>query len=413
MLTWERTAEFLTPRLWLGWAAGGALWLGWIISLSLGGGLYDYFGQLACTDHLAFYSAARMIRDGEARDIYSHSTIAQKQIEYVGEKWTGRYEAYRNPPFYALMYMPTAEWNYAASALFWAVISIVAIVIGVFLLCKTLHWRTLLWVFCFYPTFASISYGQNSPLSFLLLAAVYWFMKRFQFTAGDSRYAIKWLFCAGILAGFLAFKPTLLIGFAVWSGFEFRRLWPCLLGAVLSIAVLSFISYAIVPAAWTAFIESLKDNASFDQMDWWKNLTPRAFWLLLLGPSQWVSILSILTAVVGVGWFFHLWRMKKNHLPVVFGGTVILTLWATPHAMVYEWQLLLIPALLWWNESPPVHRSRWLTLNVFMGILSLVGPPLTQLQLQFWPVAVHIPVIGFGFAGWLAGKWLTQSDNPA
>lgn len=397
----DRLSEFLSPRLWLGWAAGGALWLAWLISLVLGGGLYDRFGQLVCTDHLAFYSAARMIRDGRASEIYDNSAIAAKQIELVGERWNGRYEAFRNPPFYALLYAPTVGFSYAASSAIWAAISVLALVLGIHWLGASRPWRTCLWAFCFYPVFASISYGQNSPLSVAVLALTYRLLKT------EHR------FLAGLIAGLLVFKPTLLLGLSVWCLLDIRRLWPCLLGACTTVFVLTGVSYLIVPEAWSAFFVSLKENVAFDQMDWWKNLTPRAFWRLLLGDSPAIGPLAILSATMGIVWFVWVWRTCRNHLPSAFGATVVLTLWVSPHAMVYEWALLVIPAILWWESSKNELRPRWTILFVFVGILALVGPPLSQAQLAVWPYAIHVSVIGFGWAGWRAGKWLIQSNRTA
>jgi alpha-1,2-mannosyltransferase len=399
--TWDRVAEFVSERLWLGWAAGGALWLAWIVSLMLGGGLYDRFGQLVCTDHLAFYSAARMISDGQSSEIYNNAAIQQKQIELVGERWSGKYEAFRNPPFYALLYVPTANLPYVVSAAIWSVISLLAIAGGIVLLSPERPWRTMLWTVSFYPTFCAISYGQNTPLSFLALAVAYRLMK-------SPRRGSFLL--AGIVAGFLAFKPTLLIGLLVWSLFDFRRLWPCLVGAAVTISAFCLGSYFVIPDAWTAFIASVKENAAFDRMDWWKHVTPRAFWRLLFGSHNVVGPLSIVTAVLGVGWFAVVWKRTKGELDSCFGAAVALTLWATPHALIYEWLLFVIPAVLWWKSLLHV-RARMMVSFAVMFILSLLGPPLAQFQLVQFGYAMHPSVLMFGWIGWESWKWFRQSPG--
>jgi alpha-1,2-mannosyltransferase len=430
MSRWDRAAEFLAPRLWLAWATGGILWLAWLGSVALGGGQYDRFGQLVCTDHLAFYSAAVMIREGRGGEIYDNATLAQRQIELVGETWRGKYEAYRNPPFYALMYVPTAGLPYVASAAIWTVISLVCLVGGVHLLGPERPWRTAEWVFCFYPTFCAISYGQNTALSFGFLALVYRLLEwstrsasgrdsppfemiRSSEVALPARGASGLLFVAGAVAGLLCFKPTLLIGLAVWLVLDIKRLWPCAVGACVTVLLLCGVSYVIVPESWTAFLASLRDNASFDQMDWWKNLTPRAFWRLLLGDSPAVGPLAVTSSLVGIVWFVLLWRKKRHDLATMFGATVVLTLWASPHALIYEWTLLLIPAVLWWNHAAAKGRSKWTVLLTGFGILALVGPPLAQGQLKFLPFALHVSVLGFGCAAWLTGNWLTRPKSTA
>jgi hypothetical protein len=216
-----------------------------------------------------------------------------------------------------------------------------------------------------------------------------------------------------MVAGLLCFKPTLLIGLAVWLILNIRRLWPCAIGACVTISLLCGVSYLIAPDAWTAFVASLRSNAAFDQMDWWKNLTPRAFWRLLLGDSSAVGPLAVASALAGIGWFVWLWRRKRDHLPSVFGATVVLTLWASPHALIYEWALLLVPAVLWWNHAAPKDRAKWTVLLTGFGILALIGPPLAQGQLKVMPFALHVAVVGFGCAAAVAGKWLARPTTTA
>ncbi|MFO0935283.1 MAG: glycosyltransferase family 87 protein [Gemmataceae bacterium] len=419
----ERLAQGLAERIWLGWAAGGCLWLVWIVSVILGGGQYDAFNQLVFTDHLAFYSAASMIRDGRAAEIYDNQVMAQAQLEMVGERWQNKYEAYRNLPYYALLYVPTARYPFIISAAIWCVVSILALLAGIYWLGAASFWRTAAWLFCFYPTFASISYGQNTPLSFAVLALTFLLLRRSGcFTSLDTislppqKLNRSLLLAAGLVAGLLSFKPTLLIGLAVWGLLDFRRLWPCLAGAGVTILTLSGVSYWLIPQCWTAFFDSLANNASFDQMEWWKNLTPRSFWRLLLGESAAIGPLTIASSLLGVAWFFTIWRTSRSSLPTMFGATILLTLWATPHAMVYEWALLAIPAVIWWNDTSPKKNgliSAWTMLFFFVGILALIGPHLSQFQLKFGPKAIHFCVLGFGWAGWLAGKWRVQSLRTA
>lgn len=387
----------------LGWVLGGAVWLAWIVSIGLGGGHYDYFDQLVCTDHLAFYSAARMIRDGQSAEIYNHAAIQQKQIELVGARWSGKYEAYRNPPFYALLYMPTANSPYGTSAVIWSVVSFFAVAGGIVVLGTERPWRTLPWTMSFYPTFCAISYGQNSPLSFLILAMVYRLM------TSSLRHSF---FLAGMGAGFLAFKPTLLIGLFVWTLFDIRRLWPCLAGAAVTITALCFGSYIVAPEAWAAFVASLKSNTSFDQMDWWKHVTPRAFWRLLLGPNTLAEGLAAANMLLGMGWFAVVVNRVNGNVTGLFGAAVALTLWASPHALIYECLLLVIPAILWWKEYPAA-RSRMQLAFAVLFTMTLLGPPLAQFQLKQFGFAMHPTVITFGWIGWESLKWFRQSPGVA
>ena len=97
-MTYAATAAWLRPRLWLGWATGVVVWSVWLGSLAIGGWSRDAEGQLLCGDHIAFYSAARLIRDGRAAEIYTPDAVGETQQAITGGTWPF-FMAYRNPPF--------------------------------------------------------------------------------------------------------------------------------------------------------------------------------------------------------------------------------------------------------------------------------------------------------------------------
>src|SRR5262245_54644042 len=107
-MTWEKFGTFLLPRLWLGWAACAGLWVCWFVSIGMGTWLFDRFGQLYAMDHLAFYTAGRIVNEGRDGDLYDYGKTSEYQGTLFPDaegnpRWTGL-EAFRNPPFYALPY---------------------------------------------------------------------------------------------------------------------------------------------------------------------------------------------------------------------------------------------------------------------------------------------------------------------
>jgi len=89
--------------------------------------------------------------------------------------------------------------------------------------------------------------------------------------------------------------------------------------------------------------------------------------------------------------------VEKPQLGQAAGGAaaVALTLWLTPHAMIYDWSLLLIPAVLLWQELPGL-RARWPLLFAAVWLATLVGSSLSAVQLRALPIAVQVsvPVLG-------------------
>src|SRR5579872_4156897 len=187
-MTYEATAAWLRPRLWIGLVVGMVPWGVWIGSLAWGGWYKDADGTLIGADHLAFYTAAHLIRDGQQERMYDYRELGNYQRNLIGWDWKG-FEAYRNPPFYALLYFPTAGLSFYLSLLIWTGISFGLLALSIWLLHPQRPGKVLLWSFVFYPLFAAISFGQNSLISLAIFAGVYRLLKSNRF------------FSAGLIAG--------------------------------------------------------------------------------------------------------------------------------------------------------------------------------------------------------------------
>ena len=423
-LTMERTAAWLHRRWPFAVIAGVLVWVTWLGGIGLGGsklekgegdrfshlvfgepnGERDMIGQLVSIDHLAFYSPARMIREGREADIYDHYKIYAYQKSVFHPRSWESLEAYRNPPFYALLYLPTTGLTYAASAWIWSGVSLAALALGIYFLRPERYWRTLSWSLTFMPVFATLSYGQNSLLSFAILCGTYRLL------------AMKRPFLAGLVAGLLWFKPPLLIGLVLWGLFDLRRLWPAALGVVVSGFILTAVSYLAVPDAWHAFIKTLGENAKFDNFEWWKMHNPRSFWRLLLPrlPEAHTPLWLPFVALGAFG-FWRVWSRNRTNVPTAFGASVALMLWASPHTMIYEWAVALIPAILWWNHAPK-HRTSWQVLFALAWVVLFVGTDAGRVQIwlqekQFgWHPAIilqfSVPILGW--IGWQCAKLLSS-----
>lgn len=410
---YTRAAAFLRPRLIYAVFAGVIVWSTWLISLGVGHGETDAYGQIVGTDHLAFYTAARLIREGRGTDVYNYAIVGPYQSAlFPPGVWQNTFEAFRNPPFYALPYLLTAGLPYAVSAWIWILVTMGCLVAGVHLLRPERPWRTVGRAMTFLPVFCVPSYGQNSLQSFLIFVVV------FRLLAADRR------FLAGFVAGLLWFKPTLLMGLFFWSLLDIRRLWPCWLGVIAGGAVLTAGSWPLIPEVWDAFRANLSTNLAFDNFEQWKMHNPKAFWKLLLPEPipliGGVSVQGVLTAVcalAGVAVFVRVWRACRDNLPVMFAAAVFLTLWVSPHTMVYEWALAILPAILLWQYEPR-HREAWLVLFALGWVALFVSTDCCQVQLWIerrWfggevaVVQLSVPVLGW--VGWRAARLLTQPDN--
>src|SRR5262245_35479165 len=165
-MTYAATAAWLRERLWVGAVVGFVPWVVWLGSLAVGGWYKDAEGTLVGSDHLAFYHAAHLVLHGQQGRMYDYLDLADEgyQKRIIGWNWSG-FEAYRNPPFYTLLYLPTARLSFYASFLIWTVIGIWLLAFSIVLLKPERPRRAFLWALTFYPVFATVSFGQNTLIS--------------------------------------------------------------------------------------------------------------------------------------------------------------------------------------------------------------------------------------------------------
>lgn len=400
-MNYADAANWIRARVWIAVAAGAVPWLIWLGGLAYTGGKHDLRGNLVGADHLAFYHAARLIRDGESYRLYNYNELRDQSYQQalVGWDWDG-FEAYRNPPFFALLYLPTAGPSYYTSLAIWSGIGLALLALAILLLKPERPLRAFLWALTFYPVFATISFGQNTFISLAIFAGVY------RLLVNDRRFA------AGLVAGLLFFKPQLLLGLFIWWAFQPRRYARAWLGVFVTGCLLAAISWLAVPDGTRAFVLTLRSNAGFAEFGMWNVMNPKAFFALLLPglPAVYLA-LAALASLVGV---VVAWRVKQRTgapVAVMFPVAVFLSLWASPHALVYEWALAVAAAVVLW-ERFPASRDVWVCVFALAWLALAVSVPLAKMQISAgWPVAVQVGVPVLGLAGWLAARELARSPE--
>jgi len=96
---------------------------------------------------------------------------------------------------------------------------------------------------------------------------------------------------------------------------------------------------------------------------------------------------------------------------VMFPAAVYLSLWASPHALVYEWALVVAAAVVLWERFPD-SRDVWLCLFAMAWVALAVSVPLAKSQIAAkWPVAIQVGVPVVGLVGWLSARELARSPG--
>lgn len=198
-------------------------------------------------DFTVFYTAGKMLREGQGGQLYSPRAQLAVQAEFSRNSAIRRGPLpYIHPPFEALFFLPLTYLSYPHAFVAWNLINL-AILCGVgFLLRSFLPvleaipvWQMVLLSLAFFPIFANFHQGQDAILLLLMVTmsfrALDW---KAEFLAGC------WLAC-GIFKYHLILPLAVILGF--WRGRRF------VLGFAAVSAAALLISLALV--GWNSSLE--------------------------------------------------------------------------------------------------------------------------------------------------------------
>jgi alpha-1,2-mannosyltransferase len=386
---WLPISRALTPvRLAYAAITGAVLWLAWLISISFGSGSLDLAKQVIGTDYIQFYASGLTLRQDNAALLYDFSYQSALEVEIAGPELTN-FHAFLTPPFLAWLFVPFSMLPYVWSFIIWSLLSLGGLYASLKILGVKHTRRTYLWTLCWFPVFAAVSFGQNSLLSLLILSLSYITWRR------------QRSFLSGLITSLMLFKPQLVIGIAILWLVCWRKDWKALLGLLTGGGILAGLTWIFLPEAATNYIQMaikyLPGMIYQEQFPLYHLHALRGFWTLLLPGMDGLSeTISILISLVALGFFIDI-VMRSRHRPALsYAAVIAATILITPHAMIYDWVLLLIPAILLWQELPEL-KLYWRVVFAIIWLITLLSGPITYLQLLVFPVAVQISVPVFIF----------------
>jgi alpha-1,2-mannosyltransferase len=384
------------------WFAGGALWIVWILSLVLGPGRMDLFGQAIGTDYIQFYAAGRTLLNGEGDQLYDFSYQLQLEQDIAGPDFDS-FHAFITPPFLALLYSPLSALSYEWSFVVWSSLGIACLYFSLRLLDPGGRKSQVIWALSWFPVFAAVSFGQNSLLSLAILSVTYALWKR-------ERHLLS-----GIVCSLLFYKPQLILGVGFLWLLDWRQSYKSLIGLILGGLGLTTMSIMLLPAASKEYakfaFETLPTLSSFQGFPIWHSQTLRDAWLLLLpGTRPIANVFHILISLVGLVLFYRLRKFHADQNPLLFAMAICLTVLITPHAMIYDWAILIIPSLLLW-EYRPTDRDQLRVLYALIWVVTFVTTQLTRGQLSLFSRALQVSVPVYVFALINLGQILRSSGS--
>jgi alpha-1,2-mannosyltransferase len=379
-----------SKRLRYAFIFGGLLWSAWLISILAGQANKDIFGHFIGGDFIQFYAAGNTIEREESAHLYDFDYQRKIQEELTGSSYAASdpHYYYINPPLFAVLFRPFSHLSFVSAFSLWSLLGLAGLWLAIRLLGIKKPLIPFLWSLTWIPVFASIPFGQNGLLSLLLLSLTFRLRQ-------ENKSSL-----AGFIASFMLFKPQLILGIILLWILDLRREWKALSGFAIGSALFTGISFWLLPQATSDYfsvarhiLPNLTDIKGFPL---WGMETIAVIWQLLLpNKYQWAATaLTWILKGLGVAGFCILWRRHRENRWLQFVLAIVLTFMLTPHAMIYDVGLLLIPAILLWEGLPDL-RPAWTNCFAVMWTAFAICSQLNRFQLKYFSVALHVGMLGF------------------
>ena len=369
----------------------------WVISLH---------ASIALPDHLARWTAGRLIAEGNAAELYDPTAQSNVQAA-LGAKALSWFVS---PPYVAIAFVPFGLLPYAASALLWTAIAF-ALLFWSLRAASRLHpslaslstGRVLLVVFSCQVVLELFGGGQDSVVVLAAMVGSATLLQR------DRP------FTAGLLLSCAAIKPQLaiLIPVVLVLGHAWRVLIGAGVGGVLLVGATSAV---LGWATWWDWLEALRSPLyQVEVVDGqaWKATTLQGLIDSLGGhayPAGMAVVWLVAAGMVVLATGRRLRAFGPGAVPTILITVVpLVTVLITPHAMVYD-LVVVIPAVVWLIDR---HGSAAVRSWVACGFVLLLVAPLLHLTSRAapWPLSVAgapwvvVPLTGLWWVMIGNGPW--------
>jgi glycosyl transferase family 87 len=330
-------------------------------------------------DFLHEYTGASIVREGDRTRLYdlAYFQSFQHDAARLGFTWHAQ-SSYPPlyPPFYYTWVAPLARLDYRSAAWLWTALAVAALVAAVALLVRDGGPRAPLgaWLaasLCYVPIAESIASGQKGTFLLLVFAGTYRLLE-------EERP-----FWGGVVFGFAAFKPQLVLVLALVM--LVRREWRFLGGMAATGALLA------AQSLWLGWQPSLDWIAEMLHPIPQPELIGRAHgWLgfarLLLGAWSGPAVLGLAVALVAVT-LAVLFRVVRAQPPrrIAFSAIVVATALASPYLYTYDLAILAVPLILLARELAGLPSAeRRLQLGALLFVFAMGGASTR--------IAEHVPI---------------------
>jgi len=302
----------------------------------------DETGHEVGGDFFHFYAAGRLLLEGRGHELYDMRAQQDAQRRILDDPTFNKLALYINPPTLAAAIAPLSALPYAVAFTLYSLLMLAAFLAAMHRLrpwLPALHsqWATVVMLgLCFYPIVRTITGGQNTALTLLLLCGAYAALRE-----GKALQAGLWI-------GLLGYKPQMALLLSLLLAF--RRQWRCV-GAAAIVAVVHYGVGAIFcgfrwPMEMIDALERYRPletiASGYSHISWMEvcRFSMSEPW------SHWSGSALVLSTAVLTLWFWRRARPREANFAVHWAMAIPATLLISPHAQFYDAGLLLISVLL-------------------------------------------------------------------
>ncbi|MDZ4786677.1 MAG: glycosyltransferase family 87 protein, partial [bacterium] len=241
-------------------------------------------------------------------------------------------------------------------------------------------------ILSWFPIFTTFSYGQNSIFFLFILASAIKCLRQ------------GYLFQSGLLTGVLALKPQLLPAFLIAWACAGKKGITGILGIIISISSLVLVSYLFMPESSQAYLSIVKSELfqieKVSGFSYAKQHTLMSFFHLLFGDLVAAKIFCFVLMLFAIYFTRSIFIKYKNNEHLIFSFGALLLPCVSPYLMIYDLCLLIIPALVIWDEfkfskifSKKIYSFIWIVIPLNVTLL-------IPLQSRFLPWSIHFAELG-------------------
>jgi hypothetical protein len=351
LLTWKRVRNYALILVVLYLVA-------WIDVVATGNPPLNSAGVPIAGDFIAFEAAGRLVESGHASQLYDHGAISVVQDDLLGGRIPNFYDAYRNPPFFALVYTLLAPLDLLPAAAIWGVVGLLCLALALRLLLAETpllqsRWRGLLiLVLAFAPVYFGLIDGENALVSLLLFALIY------RSFARGSDVGL------GVWSALGLFKPQLFFVFPLI--FVATRRWKALAWYAATAFVLLAVSLALVGVdgmqAWIRIL--LEPEGGNATANGWRMASAKAFFDSLLPGFAPLSLaLYAASALVLLFALVRVWTRPAVSLPLAWVFTCLVVVLVDPHLVDYDLTVLVAAGVVGAASMP---RLAWAIVPLYL-----------------------------------------------